>query len=109
MRQELFEFAFAFSELLTRLRLMEMDVTFDPIQVGPFGVDRVVVQPHKAADLVQQPGGLGLTFHSVALAFSGRDSSKTSSRPIDNGPGTFDLKPGPISCLSGQSAMSING
>ncbi len=55
-------------------------------------MDRVVVKPHKAADLIEQPGGWGLTFHGVALVFWGSDSSKTISRTLDNGPGTFDLK-----------------
>src|SRR5438094_3510069 len=60
-------------------------------------MDRVVVKPHKAADLIEQPGGWGLTFHGMALVFWGSDSSKTISRTIDNGPGTFDLKPCSIS------------
>ncbi len=56
------------------------------------GFRRIVVKPHKAADLIEQPGGWGLTFHGVALVFWGSDSSKTISRTLDNGPGTFDLK-----------------
>src|SRR6266481_5457703 len=92
MREELFDFAFAIGEVVTCLHVMELNVTFGPIKVGPFGMDRVVVQPHKAADLIEQPGGWGLTFHGVALVFWGSDSSKTISRTLDNGPGTFDLK-----------------
>src|SRR5437773_1341790 len=55
--------------------------------VDPFGMDRVVVKPHKAADLIEQPGGWGWTFHGIALVFWGSDSSKTISRTLDNGPG----------------------
>ena len=32
-------------------------------------MDRIVVKPHKAADLIEQPGGWGLTFHGIALVF----------------------------------------
>src|SRR6266571_5378838 len=97
MREELFDFAFAISQVLTCLHVMELNVTFGPIKVGPFGMDRVVVQPHKAADLIEQPGGWGLTFHGITLVFLGSDRSKTSFRTLDNGPGTFDLKPCSIS------------
>ena len=48
---------------------MGMDVAFDPIQVGPFRVNRVMMQPHKTADLLQQSGRLGLTLHGIALIF----------------------------------------
>src|SRR5713226_7130441 len=92
MREELFDFAFAIGEVVTCLHVMELNVTFGPIKVGPLGMDRVVVKPHKAADLIEQPGGWGLTFHGVALVFGDSDSSKTISRTLDNGPGTFDLK-----------------
>ena len=96
MREEFFDFAFAIGEVVTSLHVMELNVTFGPIKVGPLGMDRVV-KPHKAADLIEQPGGWGLTFHSIVLVFWGSDSSKTTSRTLDNGPGTFDLKPCSIS------------
>ena len=56
---------------------MEMDITSDPIQVGPFGLERVMVKAHKAAGLLKQSGRLGLTFHGLALIFSGSDVPKS--------------------------------
>ena len=32
---------------------VKMDVTLDPINVRPFGVDRVVVKPQDVADLIE--------------------------------------------------------
>ncbi len=58
------------------------------------GFRRIVVKPHKAADLIEQPGGFGIDFPWRRLSFLGvLTVPKPFREPIDNGPGTFDLKP----------------
>ena len=56
--EELHYLSFAIGQVVASLHVMEMDVAFDPIQVGPFRVNRVMMQPDKTADLLQQPGRL---------------------------------------------------
>src|SRR5712671_3608502 len=51
---------------------MKIDKTLDPIRVAPLRVDRVVMQPHHVAHLVEQPrlwpaGPLGLLWTFWAL------------------------------------------
>ena len=68
------ELPFPILQVFPRPHLMEMDVPFDPVNIAAFGVDRVMMQPHRAPHLVQQLRTwfwrtLFLTFHGSHLRF----------------------------------------
>ena len=67
-----------------------MNIPLNPVDIAPFRVDGVMVQPHDAPDLVQQLRALILTFHAESLDF-GCDC-------VDIPIGLFDLNLCPISC-----------
>ncbi len=50
--------------------MVEMDESLDPIKVTPFGVQRVMVQPHDLPHLVQESGILPLSVHGNGLPLS---------------------------------------
>jgi hypothetical protein len=52
-------------QVFAPLHPMEMDIAFDPVHVGPFGVQGVVVQPHHLPHPVQKLRRFGLTVHSI--------------------------------------------
>ncbi len=49
-----FYLPFSVNQVLAAVHPVETDVSFDPINVAALGMDRVMVQSHRSADLVQQ-------------------------------------------------------
>ena len=50
--------------------MVKMDESLDPINVTPFGVQRVMVPPHDLPHLVQESGILPLSVHGNGLPLS---------------------------------------
>src|SRR6266498_2996616 len=46
---------------------MELYVAVDPVQIRTLGVNGIMLQPHRIADLIEQPGALSLTLHAKFL------------------------------------------
>ncbi len=68
------DLCFGTGQILPAARMMKFNVAFNPVEVTAFGMDRAMVHPHHIAYLVQQHGGLRLTFHGHLLRFYGEFS-----------------------------------
>ena len=56
MGKERLDFPFAVFEIVSALHGVEFDIPSDPVAVGPFRVDRVMMKAHKVPHLFQQSG-----------------------------------------------------